>query len=137
MCPACCRQPNFWFQNLPSFKKNETPSIYHTFHFQLVVCCFSFKTNMTANGLPPELRWQSGRLLTDRSLVRSQVVAFCFTFLFFRPCALSDPLRNVDNAGLKLRHTFSLQPCSAEVSSDRTNLSPFTKDYRGLALQCD
>ena len=24
---------------------------------------------------PPELRWQSGRLLTDRSLVRSQVVA--------------------------------------------------------------
>ena len=28
-------------------------------------------------------------------------------------------------------------PCSAEVSSDRTNLSPFTKDYRGLALKCD
>ena len=26
---------------------------------------------------------------------------------------------------------------SAEVSSDRINLSPFTKDYRGLALQCD
>ena len=25
----------------------------------------------------------------------------------------------------------------AGVSSDRTNLSPFTKDYRGLALQCD
>ncbi len=34
------------------------------------------------------------------------------------------------------RPTPSL-PCSAEVSSDRTNLSPFTKDYRGLALQCD
>ena len=30
---------------------------------------------------PPELRWQSGRLLTDRSLVRSQVVAI--TFLVF------------------------------------------------------
>ena len=28
--------------------------------------------------LPPELRWQSGRLLTDRSLVRSQVVAHYF-----------------------------------------------------------
>ena len=27
---------------------------------------------------PPELRWQSGRLLTDRSLVRSQVVASSF-----------------------------------------------------------
>ncbi len=27
---------------------------------------------------PPELRWQSGRLLTDRSLVRSQVVAISF-----------------------------------------------------------
>ena len=25
----------------------------------------------------------------------------------------------------------------AGVSSDRTNLSPFTKDYRGLALPCD
>jgi len=25
----------------------------------------------------------------------------------------------------------------AEVTSNRTNLSPFTKDYRGLALQCD
>ena len=25
----------------------------------------------------------------------------------------------------------------AGVSSDRTNLSPFTKDYRGLALSCD
>ena len=32
--------------------------------------------------LPPELRWQSGRLLTDRSLVRSQVVAsFIIDFL--------------------------------------------------------
>ena len=28
-------------------------------------------------------------------------------------------------------------PCHAGVSSDRTNLSPFTKDYRGLALKCD
>ena len=27
--------------------------------------------------------------------------------------------------------------CHAGVSSDRTNLSPFTKDYRGLALKCD
>ena len=30
--------------------------------------------------MPPELRWQSGRLLTDRSLVRSQVVALTFFF---------------------------------------------------------
>ena len=29
----------------------------------------------SALALPPERRWQSGRLLTDRSLVRSQVVA--------------------------------------------------------------
>ena len=28
-------------------------------------------------------------------------------------------------------------PVYAGVSSDRTNLSPFTKDYRGLALSCD
>ena len=32
-------------------------------------------TDAVAWRLPPELRWQSGRLLTDRSLVRSQVVA--------------------------------------------------------------
>ena len=31
--------------------------------------------------VPPELRWQSGRLLTDRSLVRSQVVASDFFFV--------------------------------------------------------
>ena len=30
--------------------------------------------------MPPELRWQSGRLLTDRSLVRSQVVARILLF---------------------------------------------------------
>ena len=29
------------------------------------------------------------------------------------------------------------KPCYAGVSSDRTNLSPFTKDYRGLALPCE
>ena len=29
------------------------------------------------------------------------------------------------------------QSYHAGVSSDRTNLSPFTKDYRGLALPCD
>ena len=27
--------------------------------------------------------------------------------------------------------------CHAEVSADRTNLSPFTKDYRVLAFKCD
>ena len=116
------------------YKKRNTIYLSY-FSFSTCCFCFCFKTNLTANGLPPELRWQSGRLLTDRSLVRSQVVALYFFYFFY--LQLPDPLRNVDNAGLKLRHTFSLQPCSAEVSSDRTNLSPFTKDYRGLALQCD
>ena len=46
--------------------------------------------------LPSELRWQSGRLLTDRSLVRSQVVAksffvvgiciFIYLYFFLYPC---------------------------------------------------
>ena len=31
----------------------------------------------------------------------------------------------------------SVRSCYAGVSSDRTNLSPFTKDYRGLALPCE
>ena len=38
------------------------------------------------------------------------------------------PLPHIRHAG---------RPVYAGVSSDRTNLSPFTKDYRGLALSCD
>ena len=41
--------------------------------------------------MPPELRWQSGRLLTDRSLVRSHVVAFTFFALGGRDVAFSNP----------------------------------------------
>ena len=100
----------------------------------------SSKTDAPTGALPPELRWQSGRLLTDRSLVRSQVVAsltfYFLTFLFFSP-QRSDPLRNFEFPRLKYCQRVVRKPCSAEVSSDRTNLSPFTKDYRGLALQCD
>ena len=143
MCLACCRQPNFWFHKPPLMKKRKSNNARSSYHiilpfFHFVVWSLTSRTTVTTCGLPPELRWQSGRLLTDRSLVRSQVVAFYFTFFyFFRPCALSDPLRNVANGRLKYSHTSLHQPCSAEVSSDRTNLSPFTKDYRGLALQCD
>ena len=32
---------------------------------------------------------------------------------------------------------FGRRSYYAEVSSERTNLSPFTKDYRGLAFKCD
>ena len=100
----------------------------------------SSKTDAPTGALPPELRWQSGRLLTDRSLVRSQVVAsltfYFLTFLFFSP-QRSDPLRNFEFPRLKYCQRVVRKPCSAEVSSDRTNLSPFTKDYRGLAFQCD
>ena len=58
----------------------------YLFLFPLAGFCFH-ACNPLANALPPELRWQSGRLLTDRSLVRSQVVAHFyflrFLFLFF------------------------------------------------------
>merc|ERR1711888_317204 len=36
--------------------------------------------------VPPELRWQSGRLLTDRSSVRSRVEAHLLLRFFFFPC---------------------------------------------------
>ena len=85
--------------------------------------------------------------LAERSAVNRQVlgsipsggVFFLFfqSFLFFRVGARSDPLRNFNFARLKYCQQDPRKPCSAEVSSDRTNLSPFTKDYRGLALQCD
>ena len=45
-----------------------------------------------------------------------------------RLAALVFPWPRLQHAGL---------PVYAGVSSDRTNLSPFTKDYRGLALSCD
>ena len=45
--------------------------------------------------MPPELRWQSGRLLTDRSLVRSQVVASDFFFFFYRSCHIQTRRRPV------------------------------------------
>ena len=41
------------------------------------------------------------------------------------------------NAHIVVQRPTLHQSYYAGVSSDRTNLSPFTKDYRGLALQCD
>ena len=45
------------------------------FFFPRARASFLFFVSDLPETLPPELRWQSGRLLTDRSLVRSQVVA--------------------------------------------------------------
>ena len=60
----------------------------------------------------------------------------------FAPCCCpipgeAHPSANIGPGAFKAYRSAQLQPCTAEVSSDRTNLSPFTKDYRGLALQCD
>ena len=60
------------------------PSGFSSFlRFHKVAFCFH-ACNPLASALPPELRWQSGRLLTDRSLVRSQVVA-CYFFRATKP----------------------------------------------------
>ena len=48
-----------------------------------------------------------------------------------RPCA------SPHGTPVFFRDPNATRPYHAGVSSDRTNLSPFTKDYRGLALQCD
>ena len=57
-----------------------------------------------------------------------------FVFLQGRP----PPLYRKSRAGvLYMAGRRDRRPCYAGVSSDRTNLSPFTKDYRGLALPCD
>ena len=61
------------------------------FFFSRARASFLFFVSDLPETLPPELRWQSGRLLTDRSLVRSQVVAhyfslpFCIVFLQLHP----------------------------------------------------
>ena len=60
-----------------------------------------------------------------------------FNFVFLRlwiPCSRSGML---GPAAVTPHAREGVEPCYAGVSSDRTNLSPFTKDYRGLALQCD
>ena len=55
-----------------------------------------------------------------------------------RRCVLFSPI--TERSGWRAVHGTARRagrPCYAGVSSDRTNLSPFTKDYRGLALPCD
>ena len=59
------------------------------------------------------------------------VVGSLFRTRFSAPVTLGPKLQRAPARGVLGR------PCYAGVSSDRTNLSPFTKDYRGLALQCD
>ena len=71
----------------------------------LRVCknCF-YEGVRVALELPPELRWQSGRLLTDRSLVRSQVVAcifFSLRLFFSNFFFLPDPLMKLKLLGTK------------------------------------
>ena len=90
MCLACCRQPNFWFHTTSSHDKknkkyrNPSTSILPTHVLFRSASLPSFSsTNVGSQVVPPELRWQSGRLLTDRSLVRSQVVAIPFVFFFY------------------------------------------------------
>ena len=56
------------------------------FSFLFPSSLFVLKFQSLSVSLPPELRWQSGRLLTDRSLVRSQVVAHSF---YFSRCLLT------------------------------------------------
>ena len=54
-----------------------------------------------------------------------------FCYLIFMP--MPKNLRHgIQEGPVKWRRSYY-----AGVSSDRTNLSPFTKDYRGLALSCD
>jgi len=65
------------------------------------------------------------------------VVAYFFFFLLLLSPRENKPITDFTDLGFKYRPVALQQPCSAGVSSDRTNLSPFTKDYRGLALQCD
>ena len=45
------------------------------------------------------------------------------------------PCTQIDTVCIHIQPISVDDPCYAEVSSDRTNLSPFTKDYRGLALE--
>ena len=59
---------------------------------------------------------------------------FYFYFFFQTPFA---PISLFSAARLVRVVRFDRKSFYAGVSSDRTNLSPFTKDYRGLALPCD
>ena len=69
----------------------------------------SFGKSVNLPGFQPsELRWQSGRLLTDRSLVRSQVGAsFCQTEhrITVKTIFLSGPQMSDAGSGFKARVT--------------------------------
>ena len=58
-------------------------------------------------------------------------------FFFFNLFILLAPIRPGASGFGPPRSRRAGWPVYAGVSSDRTNLSPFTKDYRGLALSCD
>ena len=58
---------------------------------------------------------------------------FFFCFVFF--CCQDNSVSK--GWGCYCARRGMQRSCYAGVSSDRTNLSPFTKDYRGLALPCE
>ena len=89
--------------------------------------------------------WQRVGLIILRSRVRSSPGA-C-SFYFFRP--KTNPRARASSQKLDTCNAVSTANFSwptpaegnnqfnADFCSDRTNLSPFTKDYRGQELQCD
>ena len=82
--------------------------------------------------------WRNGSASDSRPEgwgFKSLWVQFHFAIFLFRN--LGVPITRNPDRNLRLCRRKLLSSCSAGVSSDRTNLSPFTKDYRGLALKCD
>ena len=63
----------------------------------------------------------------------------CCRSIYFFPfdSGRARPCRKGHRGKFKSRFGAIRRSYYAGVSSDRTNLSPFTKDYRGLALSCD
>ena len=64
------------------------------------------------------------------------VSSIFFRCLFFRATGPS-PMHKTPKRRVQVAKGHASCSYYAGVSSDRTNLSPFTKDYRGLALSCD
>ena len=74
-------------------------------------------------------------MIEDRAFLSGPGQRFPFPVL--RERELSEPVPHLPAAAASPRRRDARQSFYAGVSSDRTNLSPFTKDYRGLALSCD
>ena len=105
-------------------------------------CCFglvvrSYHDEHTTSHPNCEVKHRWARVVLQWGTMGEYRVLYGPAINFFFLYNISAPIRSGTSGSGPPRFRRAGWPVYAGVSSDRTNLSPFTKDYRGLALSCD